>query len=510
MVMKKFKYQRYAALFAIMIVLGSCKKAERYYQKLDAQPEVRSDYQAVYGVGDTLKLTGRLNPQNNLEIRIGGIKANIESINRLPVPRDTYIVDTLEIAKIVISQEMGIGANRKIEVTSGGNTVQAPSIQIVEGIESGILPAAVKLIKHADMMSGAIPLFCQNGKGSIYLYRPDKSVVRIDKLGALTTLFKGIALTDQNGQFSITAFNSGGVDPTERYLYFSAITTDGNADNIANGIYRLCRYDLQSKVLTTLNRSIYPNAVTERTITAYTPFEGNIGSAKLFAINGIYPDSKGNIFLNLTSSISIARISNNGQLKYLIRAQANLPVIYNSLTGNSYSSDEVSRMLPGVVLAKGLAAFRAIMPDESTLYIMAGAFADNIRQIDLNNAVEVYGFTPKYVPAFYGGGIPFISGTFDILTGSYETSNPPGLFGYLPLPGAKVLLLYYQGLDNRMYPALGTLNFGERTGRRYAPGKLLINGYVFNTGDKMLNYDEDGMVYMTANNNTTIIKTTNQ
>lgn len=503
--MKKLLYVLLLALMG-----SSCKKAENYYEKLDAQPEVRSNYQAVYGVGDTMTLTGRLNPQNNLEIRIGGVKATVASIVKQPVPRDNFMMDTLERAKLVITKEMGIGTNRKVEITSGGNTIQGPSIQIVEGIESGVLPGPVQLVKQLDMPVGATPLFCQNGKGSVYLCTLEKSFVKISKNGTLTNLFSGTSLTDQNGQFTIVTFNAGGIDPTERYLYFSAMTTDGNADNSGNAIYRLCRYDLQSKALTTINRSAYPNALDQRTMSVYTPFEGTIGSAKLFAVTGVYPDSKGNVFLNINSSSSFARISTTGQLKYLLRSGSNVPVIYNPATGDNYPESEVSRLLQGVVLTTGSSAFRAIHPDDGILYLRIGAFADNIRQIDLHNAVEVYGFTPKFVPAIYQGGTPYISGTFDILTGGYEISNPPGLFGYLPLPGAKILLVYYQDLDTPMYPALGTLNFAERAGRRYAPGKLLKNGYVLHSADKMLNYDEGGMIYMTANNNTVIIKTTQQ
>lgn len=510
--MKNFTKQIYCSLtvLALLTILAGCKKAENYYQKLDAQPEVRRNYGAVYGVGDTLTLTGRLNPQNNLQIRVGGIIAKIESITRQPVPRENNIMDTLERAKVVITKEMGIGVDRKVEVTSGGTTVQGPSIQIVESIESGVLPAPLQLMKHADLTTGTIPLFCQNGKGSIYLYQPNKAVVRIGKSGASTSLFNGESLTDQFGQFSIITFNSGGVDPQEQNLYFSAVTSDGNADNAGNTIFRLCRYNLQNNTLTTMNRSVYPNTASQRILSVFSPYEGTIGAVKIFAVAGIYPDSKGNVFLNVATTSGYVRLSANGQVKYLFRAGATSPAIYNPATGSNYSTDEVLRLLPGVLLTSGTAAFRAILPDENLIYMRIGAFASNIRQIDMSNAVEVYGFTPTYVPAIHQGGIPFISGTFDILTGGYETSNPPGLFGYLPLPGAKVLILYYQDLNSRSYPALGTLNFTERVGRRYAPGKLVKNGFVMTSADRMLNYDEEGMIYMTANTGTTIIKTTNQ
>lgn len=508
--MKKITNTNYRlfSFLAILILGGACKKAENFYNHLDGQPEVRTNYNTVYGVGDTLTLVGRLHSDRNLEIRVGNVKANILSITREAVQREVIFIDTIEIAKMIITEEMGIGPERSIEVISDGKTVSPPSIQIVEGIESGVLARPVQLVKHVNSIFGATPLFCQNGKGSIYLYQLDGKVVKIDRSGRSLTLFDGAELKDENGLFSISKFNAGGVDSQEQNLYFSAVTTDGSADNLGNNIYRFCRYNLIEKKLTTLNRSVLPNALDQHTLATYTPFEGALSECKLFDVSGVFPDNKGQVFCHIEGSSSFVRINAKGDVKYLIRAGSKTPVIVNSATGSNYSPEEVRRLLPGVLLYAQNTTIRGISPDQALLYLQTGRFSYSIQQIDLQNSVEIYSLVPKEPAETAHGLALYISGTFDILTGGTGRNRPPTLFGYMPLPDSKVLILYHQNLDNQSFPAFGTLNFGEQVGRRYAPGKINRNGFVLGTTDKMLNYDEEGMIYMTANDNMTIIKTT--
>ena len=88
------------------------------------------------------------------------------------------------------------------------------------------------------------------------------------------------------------------------------------------------------------------------------------------------------------------------------------------------------------------------------------------------------------------------------------------MWGMLPLSGGKLLILYYQnfitGDQTGKYdlPAWGILDFINERGSRYAPGGFLRQGYVMNYGiDQLLNRDAQGMLYMTANNKSVILKT---
>lgn len=505
----------------IIVVSGitffsACKKAEDYYQTLRAQPEVLKNYHAVYGVGDTLTIDGRLNPGGNFQIKIGEGVAKIVSIERVAYKSlSSQVLDTIDRVKVVISQEMGIGRDRSITITSAGISINGTPIEIVESNLLGILPNALKLVKHADATNGTVYFYCQNGKGSIYSWQKDKKFYKLDKNGSTIKVLDPSQLNDTNGPFQIIMLNSGGIDPNEQYLYFSALTTDGSSDNAANQIYRLCRYDLQAKTLTTLNRTLLPKTV-GYTVDQITPFEGSLGTTKLFNISGIYPGDDGTVYLSI-STYAVARIDKNNQLKYLIHLLMTngLPTVRHPQT-NLYDSDYTSALIPGID-ASGMMTLLSISPKEHMLYCKPYTLDVGVVQIDLLNKVELIDFRPPFFRPLGDGAKPFISGSFDVLTGSYDANDLPSYFGHLPMPDESLLILYYQGIDNNprnkyynQFPTFGILDLKNQKGRRYAPGKLIRNGYNMNEADKMLNYDEEGMIYMTANNNSVIVKTTVQ
>ncbi|WP_256012084.1 hypothetical protein [Desertivirga xinjiangensis] len=503
--------------FAGLVLLSACKKAENYYGKLDAQPEILLNYQPVYGVGDTLTIDGRLNPQADLRIKIGNADAKIISAEKIEYKTSESsgtVYDVIDRVKVIITSQMGLGKDKVVTLISGGSLVKGTSIQIIESSSSGILPSALQLVKHADARAaGTVYLYCQNGKGSIYSWRSDKKIYKISKNGNLSVVMDASTLSDSFGAFQISTFSAGGVDARERYLYFAAITTDGSADNASNEIYRLCCYDLQSGTLTTLNRTLFPTEANRRTTDVYTPFQGSLNTSKLMNISGLYPGDEGKIYLTI-SEYALARIDSDGRLKYLFHLGVRyLPVIWNPQTNSSYSSDYVNGLIPGVD-ANGLSVL-AISPEEDILYCRSGS--SDIIQLDLLDQVQLYQFSPGYVRTVSGNETPYISGSFDILTGITDGSGVPSLFGNMPMDGENILILYHQRLDNypnnkfySQYPAFGQVNFRDQAGKRYAPGKLKRNGYTMNTADLMLNYDEEGMIYMTANNKAVIVKTTNQ
>lgn len=500
--------------FTVLLVTTSCRKAEQYYEKLDAQPEVKLIYNAVYGVGDTMVFQGRLNPKKNLEINIGGINARILSVERYLNPNTSTIKpDSLDLVKLLITKEMGIGINRLIEVSSGGNTIECPAIEIVEGNSEGYLQGQLQLVKQADISPGAVALYCQNGSGNIYLWKLDNSVTKIAKDGSSNQVLTSSVFKDASGVFTVNSFTAGGVDPAEQNLYFAALTQDGAADNAGNNVYRLCRYNLQTRTLTTLNRTLISKS-DQKTLGDYQPFEGNINSAKLFNCTTLAPDSKGNIYINI-GNYAAARLSADGTLQYLFKVlnSSSLPKVWDAQNNKYYFISDLNGLFPGVGI-NGVP--KAWDTEAGLMYGIPAGGAINFVQYDLLTRTTAYTLAAKFSPIIYGGATPYISGSFNTLSGLYEVSDArePGVFGYLPLPGEKVLVLYYQGIESSLtnkyydqYPALATRNFREKAGRRYAPGKLIRNGYVMGKLDQMLNYDAEGMVYMTANNNTQIVKT---
>lgn len=496
-----------------LTLLSSCKKAAQYYQKLHAQPEILQDYNAVYAIGDTVTLTGRLNPENALTIKVAGVGAMIISAQKVK-PINRPFIDsstTLDRVQFIITPEMGLGPDKGLEVISGGNSTNWPGFEIIESSSNGELPRSLQLVKHADLPFGAVTLYCINGKGNIYLWKKDNSLVRIASDGAQTMLADQTILKDDMGAFTITSFNAGGLDPQEQHLYFSAITTDGGADNQGNKIYRLCSYNLQTKILTTLNRTVI--SVNQPVLENYQPFEGSSQQVKLPKCQELIPDSKGNLYINI-GNYAVAKLTASGSLKYLFRVQNSndFPQIWNPVTNSYFYADDLNSRIPGIAIVGKPKAWDV---EEGVLYCLHRSLNDLV-QYDLDNQVTLYTLPAKYSKILYENAVPYISGSFSVLSGDYEVRSAAesGLKGYLPLPGEQLLILYYQGLDQfpahkyyNQYPALGTRDFKNKRGRRYAPGKLIDNDFIMQGNDRMLNYDAAGMIYMTADQNTVIVKT---
>lgn len=129
-------------------------------------------------------------------------------------------------------------------------------------------------MKVADIPNGTSLVFCRSGNGNVYLWdNTAKSLSKIDTNGSSTGIFDESSCIDAG--FTIAEFNAGALSPDERYFYFSAKIKETGQDYTLE-LYRLCRFDLQSKELTPLNRTEYSLVRSRRTLQAAQPFEGNI------------------------------------------------------------------------------------------------------------------------------------------------------------------------------------------------------------------------------------------
>ncbi|RKR83404.1 hypothetical protein BDD43_4529 [Mucilaginibacter gracilis] len=520
----KFKKSSQIVLILMLIsALAACKKSQDFYQKLVDMPEVVNNYNKAYEVDSTMVITGRLNPEKGLKIEIGGIEAKIVSLKKVTVggtQSDPYEGDQ---ATITITNAMGIGENRPVKITSAGNTIDCPSIEI---LSPGVIAAQLKLQSHFVPQANDVVLYCLNGKGSVYVYsNASGQIVKIDKSANVQTVINTTTFSDADGPFAITGFNSGGTDPQESTLYFSALTTDGSANSTTSYIYRLCKIDLKTKTLTTLNKTLYPKSMALPVIPTALPLEGTINQVNLMDVSGIYPDSKGNVYLRLGKTIisggyafannyATALLNSNGSIKYLFKTT--LAPNYDSNLQTEYNASILKIPGTGIIYNQG-----NIMPDEQRMYCYALAPSGNINaltdilQYDLENTVTLYKYSKLSMPPTTDK--PYISGVFNTLTavcnaGSFDT---PDLFGFMPLPGGRILIYYYQqraaSFSDHRFPAFGTMDFIKKRGDRYAPGAVETGSYKMFSGDsgqdQLLNYDEEGMIYSTANNKTVIVKT---
>lgn len=501
------KTTTYSYLLAgLLILVSACKKADNFYTELQGIPEITDLDNVVYGIGDTITFKGRLNPDKGLSIRIGDADAEIVKTERVHAGPQ-HSGHEMDQVKAIITESMGIGSERLISITSSNNTIEAPAIEIIASSDQGIIPEKTKLVQHATKPTNTVFLYGVNGKGTVYLWDADnKTIKRIRKDGTTETVFLDNGLTDQTSSFSIATFHGGGLNPQETQLYFSATTTDATPDNASNTIFRIIRVDLETGNYTVLNRTLVPKEETQRTLQTVTPFEGAIADVKLpTVISNIYPDSKGNLYLISTHAISRLDANGNLQILYKLNLYGQLS-IYNTALARPYNNNEITGLLPGM---SGTAPY-TVSPEDNVMYSSsAGSGRMEVTQTDPLNRYTIYTFSPTWA----NSGQPYISGSFAIINEVGSAFSLPTRAGMLPLPGQRIISLYYQGRtgsDFTAFPAWGILDFSKKRTDRYAPGKVEMGGYELRSNDLILNYDEDGMLYATANGRSVLVKTIKQ
>lgn len=513
------KYLKAILLCIVMAISAiSCNDADNYYEHLHNQPEVVTDYKMVYSVGDTLVLKGRLNPENGLHIRIGDAEAGIISFEKITQVND---METFEIdqVRIIITEAMGIGTGRQVSIVSNNITITAPAIEIVGNSDSGILDSELELTNYAALPANAKTIYCRSGSGHVYYWEPiAKKLVKLLPDGTSQDVFLQSNASDSFGNLNVQEFNAGGIDPEEKYFYFSARVREiPSVPN--NEIYKLCRWDMQTQQFTVLNRTLYPTIASQRTLASAQPFEGQVNQVKIYKVTGIFPDSEGNVYMDLMSHF-LTRLDATGSYTYHFdtanRTDHFIPAIRDEQTGTYYGGNVLHQMLPGVSIP--LSNFTSIDAGQHLLF--GSTVATPLLMYDLVSQSQVFQIRPNWYLNVNFEEIPYLTASFDVITGPSGISQQvPGAFGYFPMPGQKLIVLMYQDLgntDNEHYlslysqyklPALQQLDFAQRKGERYAPGKLRQNGFIQYWDDEILNYDADGMLYMTANHKTAIVKT---
>ncbi|MBV8252004.1 MAG: hypothetical protein JO154_05290 [Chitinophaga sp.] len=493
-------------------LLWSCNKADNFKNMLDALPQVSYQtpygYRASYTVGDTMTITGRLQPNNGLKIRIGNEDAVIvaaDSLHFNPFTGDTTSIP-MDWVQVLITDNMGSGPGIPITITSGGHTVSGANINIYGRYGQGSFKQKLSLKVHADMTSPYnIYLHCINGKGDLYYYEATTgNLQHIKKDGTIETLLTKDQLT--GSQYSIKSFTTGCVNPQGTKAWIS-VQTDTT--------YAFVEADLTAKTIKVLNH----------TKTYTTPYLGNIGVVNL-KVNAAFADSKGNVYM-VTPGIVWGQEKDYGAVAK-----------YNSVEGSfsyQFRAGIAPQDIPGVDITDPdnpyTQALPLLLPDESVMYIPG---YNKLVLYDLQSRVviktikiqqEKWGVLPKsYTGAFNGIKINF---------NSYLGNNsaPETGFGFLPVPGQKMIFLLYQYLDGgslgigngNLAPLVGgpkwmAFDFAENRTYQYAP-QADLSGFAFEPftapgkpksifSDQVLNYDEEGHLYATANGRKIIVKTT--
>ena len=216
------QWMLWTALVAGML-FSSCSDADKTFEELSKQPEIIADtFKELYFVGDTLTVKGRLNPDNNLSIHIGDVQAKIVATDREELKNNRYGL-VLDVVKVIITADMGIGENRPVTITSAGITIPAPSIEIVGDADAVLLLRPLQLVKVGDISSELTLVYARTHTGKTYYWNAvAKKLFSLTAAGGtLTEVFSEARCVDENGAFTfVNSFNQicYAVSPDEKYF----------------------------------------------------------------------------------------------------------------------------------------------------------------------------------------------------------------------------------------------------------------------------------------------------
>lgn len=509
---KTMNHILYTLGVCLLLSLNACKDADAFYEVLDAQPEIVADYQTLYMVGDTLTIRGRLNPKNNLLIYIGNIPVEIlETTTETPLNSPL----TLDVAKIRITEAMGIGRDRTIRITSGSSSISAPAIEIVGDANAAVLEKQLQLVKVADIPDGALPIYSRNGKGNVYAWNNDsKKLFRISTDGNTKEVFTEANCVDAHGAFTLAEFNAGAVSTDEHYFYFSAKVNEQEQDRTLE-LFKLGRFDLQSGELTILNRTEYSLLRSRRTLAAAQPFEGKVGDVKIYRITALYPDSKGNVYFSLMGRF-LTQLDPEGNYSYRLNFADKtlmstmpatdalfLPLVNNPTTNNYYSTVQIHQTLPGEKLNYSMNFMDLEAMQLYSKVYNAGRITLRVTDMVTRIPMAEYPNRGRAV-----GEAIYATASLTSFNGNLVRQVAPYLD---PISSnGKLISLYFPSEEQRGAVVGGVLceiDFDQQKATRYAPGTLRFNDYVLESFDHLLDIDDEGMLYMTVNNRTEIVKT---
>jgi len=481
----------HGVIASLLLMLTSCNKADEFKDTLDNIPQISNatgyKYKSSYVLGDTITITGILHPDKNLRIEIGNVTATILSM-------DTIYYGILngagimQQAHLIITKDMGIGKKRSVVVYNGTNSVTGASINIYDKGGEGSFDNP---LQFTDVLPSAgrqnVYLSCINGKGDIYYYNfLENSICKLTKDGTVTTLLSTAELTtDQNETFNVQNFIAGGVNPQGTTAYVSLQTESD---------YRFCQLDLTSKTVTTIN--------TTTSSDISSPYEGKLSNMNTI-FSGVFPDSAHTVYVFIGTTRQYPGQNAKAVASYDTQTKA-----FNYLFKTSRAQSD----MPGVLLTNYFSSSSddiRIYPQEKTLFYFfnyLGTSSSGIRAVSrysLSSRIKINEFTSQTVSG---------SSNIGSFTGiSFSVGNG---WGYMPMSGYRLETLYNNSSTSTSNEQWLVMDFRNERTYQNAPGVFTFGTYFIGPTisgstriDEMLNYDETGNLYMTANNRSAIVRT---
>ncbi len=488
-------------LVAVIGGMSSCESADQFYEFQKGKPEVQDLSTYSYTVGDTITFVGRLNPEQ-LKITIGGIEAKIAKVE---IQRSGALTGNrpLDRVKTLITDEMGRGPGISISLLAMGQKVDLKPIEILPDQNMGLIKHKLKLTERPRRSSPLTLIQCLSGTGTIFYWdNQQKALFKMLKDDTEIKILDESAFVDEFGAFSIDGFIEGaGIDLKEKYLYFSANTKDKTVDpKMLADIIRIVRCDLTSGKCVVLNRTVFPRLTEFRTLETVMPFEGKMKDVKIVStFNKVIAMFDGSVYFLNPSFIT--RMEPNGDYRYLYKFNAfNL---WDPKANKMLYAYQVLEMLPGTYFSVYDFITIGIAPDEHVIYLNRNR---SIVLTDVNNKYDFQDFKAPYDR----WKKPITNASFE----SYYEVDFHSFFGpfslRVPLPGRRLLGIFYlnkDGKDFEDFQVFGIFNFKTKRIDRYSPGKIDLGELTLWNNDLILNYDQEGMFYTSANENKKFAKT---
>ncbi|RBL89299.1 hypothetical protein DF182_22520 [Chitinophaga flava] len=293
-------------------MLNACRKVDEHKTLVESQPWLADhyslsgrygisqwNYPSTWVVGDTGILIGKFFLEKpGSEIRVGGVPVKLVDHIQLD-PNNQYTTDihleTVDVARFIITKEMGIGPGRPITITANGITINGAPLSIQDFAESvGRTDTTLLVDKLAHWVPANASVLNQKGYAFVRSIHCDRngniwfdnqlSINEVTNGQVNSILNAGDKLTDANGvTMTIKEVLGSAISFDGNTLFFSIEDGEPSADAADNYIFRLCKMDVPTKNITMLNRTLVQKKVAPFKGDA-SPFQGSVDRMKIVAM----------------------------------------------------------------------------------------------------------------------------------------------------------------------------------------------------------------------------------
>lgn len=274
------------SLIILLFLANACRKVDEHKTLVESQPWLADEYPlggkygiyewkypSVMVVGDTAILIGKLfSGQPGSEIRIGGVLARL--VDNFEVdPNKQYTtygipLEKMDVVRFIVTKEMGVGLNRPVTITANGVSISGIPVAVQEfAATAGKTDTTLVVEKLAHWLPAYANVFSSKGYALVRSVHCDKTgnIWFDNKLGInevtggqVTNVLKaGDQLKDDKGDaFTLKQILGSAVSFDGSTLFFSMEDTEPSVDTVTNYIFRLCKMEVATRTITTINRSL--------------------------------------------------------------------------------------------------------------------------------------------------------------------------------------------------------------------------------------------------------------